>query len=75
MYPIVILDEFQDTNSEQWRVVRALEQFSTLLALADPEQRIYDFVGADPERLNHFRETFDPTEVDSAVAVAVSTSD
>lgn len=64
MYPVIILDEFQDTNAEQWRVLRALGQFSTLLALADPEQRIYDFVGADPERLNHFRETFDPAEVD-----------
>lgn len=64
MYPVIIFDEFQDTNAEQWRVVRALGQFSTLLALADPEQRIYDFIGADPERLNHFREAFDPNEVD-----------
>jgi len=63
MYPIIIFDEFQDTNAEQWRVVQALGQFSTLLALADPEQRIYDWIGADPERLNHFRERFAPTEV------------
>ncbi len=64
MYPVVILDEFQDTNDEQWRVVQALGQFSTLLALADPEQRIYDWIGADPERLNHFRDEFAPTEID-----------
>lgn len=64
MYPVVILDEFQDTNAGQWRVVQAQGQFSTLFALADPEQRIYDFIGADPERLNHFRETFHPTEID-----------
>jgi DNA helicase-2/ATP-dependent DNA helicase PcrA len=64
MYPVVILDEFQDTNDEQWRVVQALGQFCTLLALADPEQRIYDFIGADPERLNHFRAAFAPAEVD-----------
>ena len=64
IYPVVIFDEFQDTNSEQWRVVQALGNFSTLLALADPEQRIYDFIGADPERLNHFRANFSPTEVD-----------
>ncbi len=64
MYPVIILDEFQDTNAEQWCDVQALGQFSTLLALADPEQRIYDFIGADPERLNHFRAAFAPVEVD-----------
>jgi DNA helicase II / ATP-dependent DNA helicase PcrA len=64
MYPVIILDEFQDTNADQWRVVRALGEQSYLIALADPEQRIYDFIGADPERLNHFRQVFQPTEVD-----------
>ena len=64
MYPIIIFDEFQDTNAEQWRVVRALGEFTTLIALADPEQRIYDWIGADPERLDHFRATFAPAEVD-----------
>ena len=64
MYPAIIFDEFQDTNAEQWRVVQALGECSTLLGLADPEQRIYDFIGADPERLNHFRAAFKPTEVD-----------
>lgn len=63
-YPVIILDEFQDTNADQWRVVQALGENSTLLALADPEQRIYDWIGADPERLNHFRETFVPSEID-----------
>jgi DNA helicase II / ATP-dependent DNA helicase PcrA len=64
MYPVIILDEFQDTNAEQWRVVQALGQFCRLIALADPEQRIYDFIGADPARLDHFREAFAPVEVD-----------
>ena len=64
MYPFVILDEFQDTNDEQWSVVQALGQRTTLLALADPKQRIYDWIGADPERLNHFRAAFAPMEID-----------
>lgn len=64
MYPTIILDEFQDTNAEQWEVVRALGDFSNLIALADPEQRIFDFIGADPERLDHFRDAFNPTEID-----------
>jgi len=64
MYPFVILDEFQDTNAEQWHVVKVIGENSTLLALADPEQRIYEWIGADPERLEHFRAEFNPTEID-----------
>ncbi len=64
MYPVIILDEFQDTNDSQWRVVQALGEFCRLIALADPEQRIYDWIGADPARLDHFREAFNPTEID-----------
>jgi DNA helicase-2/ATP-dependent DNA helicase PcrA len=63
-YPTVILDEFQDTNSGQWDVIQCLGDASTLLALADPEQRIFDWIGADPARLDQFREKFEPTEVD-----------
>lgn len=64
MFPIVILDEFQDTNLDQWNVVQSLGRHTKLIALADPEQRIYDFQGADPERLDHFRIAFSPTEID-----------
>ena len=63
-HPFIILDEFQDTSSEQWKVVKALGKESTLIALADPEQRIFDFIGADPERLNHFRAEFTSKEFD-----------
>lgn len=64
MYPVIILDEFQDTNLDQWRVVKALGQKCRLIALADPEQRIYDWIGADPERLDHFRTAFGPQDID-----------
>lgn len=64
MYPVIILDEFQDTNVDQWRVVQALGQMCRLIALADPEQRIYDWIGADPERLDHFRTAFGPQDID-----------
>lgn len=66
MYPFIILDEFQDTSAEQWRAVQAIGKSSTLIALADPEQRIFDFIGADPERLDHFKEAFKPSEHDLA---------
>ena len=66
MYPYIVLDEFQDTSADQWRVVQALGASSTLIALADPEQRIFDFIGADPERLNHFKAAFAPAVHDLA---------
>ncbi|TAH37517.1 MAG: ATP-dependent helicase [Alphaproteobacteria bacterium] len=64
MYPVIILDEFQDTNAEQWHAVKALGTTCRLIALADPEQRIYDWIGADPERLDHFRQELSPAEFD-----------
>lgn len=59
-----MLDEFQDTNASQWSVVQKLGNYGRLIALADPEQRIYDWIGADPARLDHFRQSFNPAEVD-----------
>ena len=67
MYPFVVLDEFQDTSTEQWRVVQAVGENSDLLALADPEQRIYDWLDAAPERLNQFRTEFGAVNFDLGI--------
>jgi DNA helicase-2/ATP-dependent DNA helicase PcrA len=63
-YPIIILDEFQDTNLDEWRVMSTLGQHSRLIALADAEQRIYEFRGADPARIGQFIERFEPSIYD-----------
>jgi DNA helicase-2/ATP-dependent DNA helicase PcrA len=65
-YPLIILDEFQDTDADQWEMIRQLGCESRLIALGDPDQRIYEFRGADPARLGDFvkefnAETFDFT--------------
>jgi DNA helicase II / ATP-dependent DNA helicase PcrA len=57
-YPIIILDEFQDTNLDEWRMISALGKHSRLVALADAEQRIYEFRGADPARIGAYIERF-----------------
>lgn len=63
-YPIIILDEFQDTNQEEWELIQALGKHSRLIALADAEQRIYEFRGADPKRIGEFIERYKPTTFD-----------
>ncbi len=60
-YPMVIVDEFQDTNTDQWRAVRALSEQSTIICLADPDQRIYDHIeGVDEHRLEEAKKTLEP---------------
>ena len=65
MYPIVILDEFQDTDDAQWALVQQLALDSTLVTLADPDQRIFDYqADIDPRRLDQYRAAFSPEEFD-----------
>jgi DNA helicase-2/ATP-dependent DNA helicase PcrA len=63
-YPIIILDEFQDTDAAEWRMIQMLGISSCLIALADPDQRIYEFRGADPLRIDAFITTYHPTQFD-----------
>lgn len=64
-YPVVILDEFQDTDDEQWELVKLMSEGSRLIVLADPEQRIFEYDDrVDPERLNHLRAFLSPAEFD-----------
>lgn len=64
-FPIIILDEFQDTSDSQWELVQALAEGSELIILADPDQRIFEYDDrVDPERLNHVREVLAPVEFD-----------
>src|SRR4051794_436715 len=48
-YRVVLVDEFQDTDPVQWRIVRRAfgDGATTLVLIADPKQAIYAFRGAD----------------------------
>ena len=63
-YPVIILDEFQDTNADEWQMIQALGKRSRLIALADAEQRIYEFRGADPKRIGEFINVYQPMQFD-----------
>lgn len=50
-FPIIIVDEFQDTNIEQWELIKIISQNSRLICFADPDQMIYGWRGACDDRL------------------------
>ncbi|MGK5675143.1 UvrD-helicase domain-containing protein [Micromonospora sp. URMC 106] len=64
-YPVVIVDEFQDTNDDQWRAIRALSSASTVICLADPDQRIYDHLpGVNEQRIQDAIDALQPKAFD-----------
>ncbi|WP_417367636.1 UvrD-helicase domain-containing protein [Glutamicibacter arilaitensis] len=64
-YPVIIFDEFQDTDNAQWDLVRSLCERSRAVFMADPEQRIFDYdTRVDPERLDQLRSQISPAEFD-----------
>jgi hypothetical protein len=53
-FPIVIIDEFQDTDVAQWDVIQLLAP-KTLIAMADSAQTIHIWRGADPNRAQQLK--------------------
>lgn len=48
-YPLIVVDEFQDTNCIAWALLESIiSDYTQLLFLGDPLQRIYGFIGALP---------------------------
>ena len=57
----VLVDEFQDTNTLQYEVMKGLAGGSVFV-VGDADQAIYGWRGADYENLRKFDEEFAPTE-------------
>ncbi|MEU3335524.1 ATP-dependent DNA helicase [Streptomyces sp. NPDC006668] len=58
-YDAVLVDEYQDTDAAQVRLLHALAGGGrTLVAFGDPDQSIYAFRGADVNGILEFPETF-----------------
>jgi len=58
-YHFLMVDEFQDTNTAQYRLVKVLAgQKQNLFVVADEDQSIYRFRGADYRNIQRFREDF-----------------
>jgi len=58
-YQHILVDEFQDTNMAQYRLVQLLAgERRNLFAVGDPDQSIYAFRGADYRNVTRFRQDY-----------------
>lgn len=58
-YRFVLVDEYQDTNQAQYRILTGLSQiFPNVCATGDPDQSIYGWRGARPDNIAHFERDF-----------------
>ncbi|MFB9068076.1 UvrD-helicase domain-containing protein [Pseudofulvimonas gallinarii] len=58
-YRYLMVDEYQDTNSAQYRLLKALAgERGAFTAVGDDDQSIYAWRGADPENLNRLGEDY-----------------
>lgn len=66
-YPLIVVDEAQDTAEDQWQCVRLLSACTQMMCLADLDQQIYDFrPGVSSDRVTHIMAALQPLRVDLA---------
>ena len=71
----LLVDEFQDTNAAQWRIIQSLADLNrggSLFLVGDPKQSIYQFRGADVSVFNRVREAMSAQS--QAIELPLSTS-
>jgi uncharacterized protein (TIGR00375 family) len=58
-FPYVFVDEYQDLNHGQYRLIRALApDGSNICVIGDPDQAIYGFRGSDSGYFNRFKSDY-----------------
>lgn len=63
-YPLIVVDEFQDTNCIAWALLESIISDQTqLVFLGDPLQRIYGFIGALPNIMTSVNEKYGMAKV------------
>jgi len=74
-YRAVFVDEFQDTDASQVRLLAGLvAPDATFVVVGDPDQAIYAFRGADPTGILTFRDTFPAPDGSPAPVVVLRTT-
>ncbi len=62
-YKYILVDEYQDTNYSQYKLLKSLAYNSNLMVVGDEDQSIYSFRGADVKNIIGFPDDFDDTQI------------
>ncbi len=63
-FPLIIVDEAQDTGPDAWRCIQLLAPHTQVMCLADLGQQIFDHLpGIGPQRIEAIQETLKPSVV------------
>jgi len=65
VYKHILVDEFQDTNNSQYQILSLIAKpdVSTMFVVADDDQIIYQWNGANPKRIQSLRDDFGVSEL------------
>lgn len=66
-YPIIIIDEFQDTNYLAYKLITHIidkNDSNNVILMGDDVQKIYGFLGAIPNLFNHMRRAYNMTSIE-----------
>ena len=63
-YPYILIDEYQDTNEVQYKMVKLLsKKYGNLFVVGDPSQSIYAFRGANFQNILNFERDYENCKV------------
>ncbi|MBE6148022.1 MAG: ATP-dependent DNA helicase PcrA [Firmicutes bacterium] len=63
-YPYILIDEYQDTNEVQYKMVKLLsKKYENLFVVGDPSQSIYAFRGANFQNILNFEKDYENCKV------------
>ena len=63
-YQYILIDEYQDTNEVQYKLVKLLaKKYQNLFVVGDPDQSIYQFRGANYKNILNFEKDYPNTVV------------
>ena len=59
-FDYIIVDEFQDTNTTQYEIIKNISRNDNICVIGDPNQCIYEWRSAHPDNIISFIEDYNP---------------